>query len=199
MQVYRNFTDNELGRLLGKGDAAAYTEIYNRFKGILYLHAYRMLQDDEEAKDVVQDLFAALWVKRTYLVFKKGLQVYLYTAVRNRVFDRISRKKVESHYFESLKDFAPGVGPATDEGLHEKELAALIEKEISALPVKMRRMFELSRKASLSYREIAEQLNVSDKTVKKQISNALKILRLKTGTISCFLSTTTTLLSRLLQ
>lgn len=173
MGTYRNFTDNELTQLLREGDEAAYTEIYTRFKGILYLHACRMLQDREEAKDVVHDLFTALWVKHACLTFRKGIAVYLYTAVRNRVFDRISHKKVESHYFESLKDFVPEADPA-DDLLHEKQLAALVEKEIAALPVKMRTVFELSRKASLSYKEIVGQLKVSDKTVKKQISNALK-------------------------
>jgi RNA polymerase sigma-70 factor (ECF subfamily) len=59
----------------------------------------------------------------------------------------------------------------------------LIEKEIATLPPKMREVFELSRKANLNYREIAEKLNISDNTVKKQMSNALKILRSRLGVI----------------
>ena len=59
----------------------------------------------------------------------------------------------------------------------------LIEKELAALPPKMREVFELSRKANLNYREIAEKLNISDNTVKKQMSNALKILRSRLGVV----------------
>jgi RNA polymerase sigma-70 factor (ECF subfamily) len=59
----------------------------------------------------------------------------------------------------------------------------LIEKEIAALPPKMREVFELSRKANLNYREISEKLNISDNTVKKQMSNALKILRSRLGVL----------------
>lgn len=183
MRPYCDYTDSELAQLLGKGDKAAYTEIYHRFRGLLYVHAYRILRDREEAKDIVQELFTILWVRRSTLLFKSGMASYLYASVRNRVFDRISRKKVESGYFESLKNFIPPSGCNTDDHVQEKELAELIEKEITALPAKMREIFELSRKEHLSYKEIAEQLIISDKTVKKQVSNALKILRLKLGAL----------------
>lgn len=181
MGAYCDFGDTQLALLLKKGDRTAYTEIYERYKGLLYVHAYRILQDREETKDLVQELFFTLWARRETLNFSTGLASYLYTAVRNRVFDRMAREKVASAYVESLRNFAPGFEPAADKLLEEKELAALIEKEISALPVKMRKVFLLSRVAQLSHKEIADQLVISDKTVKKQVSNALKILRLKLG------------------
>ncbi|SRR5690554_166307 len=181
MKGYRNFDEKELTHLLKEGNEAAYTEVYNRYKTVLYLHAYRMLQDREEAKDVVQDLFITLWSRRAELNYQAGMASYLYTAVRNRVFDRIARKKVASSYFESLKRFAPRYDYSSDDKLQAKELASLIESEINALPTKMREIFRLSRSEQLSHKEIAEQLVISDKTVKKQVSNALKILRLKLG------------------
>lgn len=184
MPDYNDCTDNELAALLINGDQGAYTQLYNRFKGILYVHAYRILQDKEDAKDIVQELFTVLWVKRDSLTLKTGIASYLYAAVRNRVFDKISSKKVESRYFESLKDFSLEEGYSTDSVMQEKELSALIEKEIAALPDKMRQIFELSRKNNLSHKEIATQLILSDKTVKKQVNNALRILRLKLGSLN---------------
>lgn len=184
MPDYNDCTDNELAALLINGDQGAYTQLYNRFKGILYVHAYRILQDKEDAKDIVQELFTVLWVKRDSLTLKTGIASYLYAAVRNRVFDKISSKKVESRYFESLKDFSLEEGYSTDSVVQEKELSALIEKEIAALPDKMRQIFELSRKNNLSHKEIATQLILSDKTVKKQVNNALRILRLKLGSLN---------------
>jgi len=189
MPDYNNCTDNELASLLIDGDQKAYTQLYDRFKGILYVHAYRILQDREDAKDIVQELFTVLWVKRSSLVFKTGIASYLYTSVKNRVFDKISSKKVASRYFESLRDFTLDEGYSTDDIIQEKELSALIEKEIAALPDKMRQIFELSRKGNLSHKEIASQLVLSDKTVKKQVSNALRILRLKLGSLCSMLFT----------
>lgn len=189
MPDYNNCTDNELAALLIDGDQKAYAQLYDRFKGILYVHAYRILQDREDAKDIVQELFTVLWIKRSGLILKTGIASYLYTSVRNRVFDKISSKKVASRYFESLKDFTLDEGYSTDDIIQEKELSALIEKEIAALPDKMRQIFELSRKGNLSHKEIANQLVLSDKTVKKQVSNALRILRLKLGSLGVMLFT----------
>lgn len=181
MEVYCDYRDDELALLLEEGNKAAYTELYNRYKGLIYVHAYRILQDREEAKDVVQELFAVLWTRRETLNYSNGFAAYVYSAARNKVLDRIARKKVASSYFESLKTFAPLYEQGADIGLEGKELTEMIEKEIGALPEKMREIFRLSRNEQLSHKEIAEQLVISDKTVKKQVSNALKILRLKLG------------------
>jgi RNA polymerase sigma-70 factor (ECF subfamily) len=70
-----------------------------------------------------------------------------------------------------------------DEQIRVKELAALIEKEIAALPPKMQEIFILSKQEDLSYKEIALQLNISDKTAKQQVYNAVKLLRLKVASL----------------
>jgi RNA polymerase sigma-70 factor (ECF subfamily) len=67
----------------------------------------------------------------------------------------------------------------TDHFIREKELAFQIEKEVSLLPEKMRLIFEMSRNANLSHKEIAAKLDISDKTVKKQINNAIKLIKVK--------------------
>lgn len=175
-------TDSELVSLLKEGDKEAYAEIYNRFKGVLYIHAFRLLQDKEEAKDVVHEIFSRLWTKREQLNFTIGLSAYLYASVRNLIFDQIARKKVESEYLSSLQAFIKEDDYITDHLIREKELVAMIDREIAELPTKMREVFELSRKANLTHRQIAEQLDISEKTVKKQVNNALKTLRVKLGT-----------------
>ncbi|WP_431217566.1 sigma-70 family RNA polymerase sigma factor [Puia sp. P3] len=106
-----------------------------------------------------------------------SLSSYLYTSVRNRVLNRIEHKRVKDAYLFSIQRFMKEGESIIDEQLRVRELTALIEKEIAALPDKMREVFELSRREELSHKEIAEKLNISDKTVKKQVSNAIKILR----------------------
>lgn len=179
MDPYQQSSDFELAALLAQDDDQAFAEIYQRYKGVLFLHAYRMLGDQEEAKDILQELFTTLWVNRKSIKLTTSFSSYLYKAVRNRIFDVIAHRKVEQKYISSLADFIENGECVTDQQVREKELTVLIEREVSLLPPKMRAVFELSRNTDLSYKEIAEELHISDKTVKKQVSNALTILRQK--------------------
>lgn len=180
---YSTLSDADLIILLKSDDAMAYTVIYNRYFDSLYLHACNKLKDKEEAQDVIHELFTHLWNKRKELLIKSNLSSYLYISVRNRILDLISHQQVESKYVNSLQNFINEGHCITDHLIREKQLANLIEKGISNLPTKMREVFELSRKEKLSHKEIAAQLNLSEQTVKKQINNALKILRIKLGTM----------------
>jgi RNA polymerase sigma-70 factor (family 1) len=181
---YRTLSDGQLLYLFEKGDQVAYTEIYNRYFYLLYCHAYKKLRDEEQAKDIVQDLFATLWAKRNVKLSTGNLGGYLYTAVRNRIFDFFAHQKVESTYIQSLMNYISTVkSVATDSLVREKEFRACIEKEIQALPPKMRLIFELSRIENLSHQEIAAKLNISENNVSKQVNNALRVLRTKLGLI----------------
>ncbi|WP_316749961.1 RNA polymerase sigma-70 factor [Pedobacter gandavensis] len=181
MTPYTTLADTDLVAHLKDGDKAAFTEIYNRYKGLLYIHAYQKLRNQSEADDVVHELFAVLWTKRTELILRTHLSGYLYQSVRNRILDLISHKKVASEYMLSLQYFIDRNEVETDHLVRANELSARIEREISALPPKMKAVFELSRKANLSHKEIAEKLELSESTVKKHVNNALKILRGKFG------------------
>jgi RNA polymerase sigma-70 factor (ECF subfamily) len=171
-------TDHELATLLTEGDQIAFTEIFDRYKVMLYKHACKLLNNYDEANDVVQDTFAKLWEKRETLYINSSLSSYLYSAVRNRIFNLMSHQKVALQYLDSTFDFEARNNFIMDEQIMMKELAAIIENEIEALPPKMRTVFKLSRERS-SYKEVAQILNISDKTVKQQVYNAMKILRLK--------------------
>ena len=188
MTTYSEVIDVELFALVKQGDELAFAEIYHRYWGVLFLHARQMLRDNEEARDVVQELFTSLWQKAFKLEFDTSLSAYLYKSVRNRIFDHLKHKKVMNDYLCALKDFEVEGELITDEAFREKELAAAIEHEISLLPPKMREVFELSRKQYLSYQQIGEKLGISEHTVKSQVSNALRILRTKVGATSLVLA-----------
>lgn len=187
MTEYNVLADLELYALLKAGDKVAYTEIYNRYFSLLYLHALKRLRDEEAARDLIQDLFATLWLKRDVLTTKTNLSNYLYTAVRNGVFNFIAHQKVASRYISELPDKVEPSECITDHLARERQLAALIEKEIAELPEKMREIFLLSRVEGLSHKEIAARLGISELTVKTQVKNALRILRGKLGFIIYFI------------
>lgn len=179
MDAFAAYSDEFLFDLVKTGDRNAYAEIYDRYKGILYVHACRMLKDNDEAEDVIHDLFAVLWARKETLVLNKELRYYLYAALRNRIFKMMSHKKRDDNYRASLPDAMDETESNADHLVRQNLLSMLIEKEISCLPRKMREVFELSRKSNLSHREIAEQLEISEQTVRKHIQHSLKILRVK--------------------
>lgn len=174
-------SDFELLALFKQGKRDAYEEIYHRYWAVLFRHARKMLRSDEEAKDLIQDVFSVFWTDGPALVLKTTLSAYLYTVLRFKVYNWIDRQKVKNVYLSSLQSFIDKNEFSSDFRVREQQMKTLIEKEIASLPAKMREVFELSRKANLSYREISEKLNISDNTVKKQMNNALKILRSRLG------------------
>jgi RNA polymerase sigma-70 factor (family 1) len=183
MLDYRKLSDQELSTLLAKGDGTAYTEIYRRYHTSLYIHVFNKLRLREESRDIVHDLFSSLWHNRESFRLQASLAAYLYSAARYRVFELISRTQVKNKYLDSIRAFEERGDCITDHPIREKQLQELIDREIAALPGKMREIFELSRKANLSHRAIAELLGLSEQTVKKQVNNSLKILRSKLGAV----------------
>jgi RNA polymerase sigma-70 factor (family 1) len=181
---YNGLSDAELVAYLRNGDDNAFNEIYHRYKGILQVHAYKKLGDFEDAQDVIQDIFSIFWTKRDIIPHTNNISGYLYTITKNKVLDAIAHKKIVSRYAASFDKCVEEGIFITDLFLREKELASIIEKEISALPPKMREVFILSRQLDLSHREISQQLDISESTVKYHVKTALKILRTKLGLIA---------------
>lgn len=179
MPDYNKHTDQELASLLRGGDQGTFAFIYNKFKASLYLHALRTIKDADQATDIVQEVFTNLWERRSEFVPTSSIDNYLYGAVRNRVFNAIAHQNITDRYAKSIQTFFEKGEFFTDNLIREKELNQIIEKEIEALPKKMREVFLLSRNTDLSHKEIGKVLGISDTTVKKQVGNAVRILRLK--------------------
>jgi len=182
MTNYEACTDTQLSNLMRSGDRMAYTEIYDRYALALLGHAYNKTRNREEAKDVVHEVFAMLWAKRESLQIDH-LAGYLFRSVRNIILNQIAHQAVQDKYILSMEKFA-AVNALADHLVREKQLQVIIEREIAALPPKMREVFVLSRKEHLNHKEIAELLGISEQTVSKHVTNALKILRVKLGVLA---------------
>ncbi len=180
---YSPLSDIELASLLQSGDHTAYKYIYQRYYRVLFVHAYKRLRDQEQSKDIIQEVFTKLWDKREAFVLASSLAGFLFTAVNNKIVDYFLHKEVQAKYFAAFGEFLDVETQKTDYLVRENQLMALIEQEIQQLPPKMREVFELSRKSNLSHKEIADRLAISEKTVDRQISNALFRLKTKLGLI----------------
>jgi RNA polymerase sigma-70 factor (ECF subfamily) len=179
MPDFSNFTDQQLITLFKKGDRDVYSEIFERYSRLLLRHAFRLLNNKDEAHDVVQDVFVNLWQKKESLDENYSLSSFLYAAVRNRIFNLLSHQKVVVKYAASFNQFMVEGYNITEDTIRENELAIIIEREIDLLPERMREVFLLNKKHGLSYKEIAEQLDISPDTAKQQVYKATKILKPK--------------------
>ena len=158
-----------------------------RYITVIMPHCIFMLLRDcrygKKWQDIVQELFTNLWLKREELTLTGYLSGYLYAAVRNRIFDLLAKNRLKVSYIESIQKFANNGDICTDHLVRQNLLKDIIEKEIRALPPRTREIFELSRKGYFTHREIAQQLDISEQTVKTTVNNALRILRVKLGTL----------------
>lgn len=187
MVTLSGLSDPELIALLQAGDSTAFKEIYERYSMLLLNHAYNKTRNREEAKDIVHEVFAALWANHQLLNPESNILGYLYTCVRNVFFNQVARNSVQAKYLASVQEFSQNGQTITDYLVRERQLAEIIIKEIEKLPSKMGEVFKLSRNEYLTHKQISEKLHISEQTVSKHITNALKILRVKLGVLVYFL------------
>jgi len=179
---YAALDDVSLLKLMKTGDQEAFTTIYNKYWYPLMQHVMKAVRIYSEAEDIVQEIFVSIWKNRDRLEIQAALSTYLFNSGRYMAIRNIERNITRSNYLQRLSDQLDNGGvPSPETLLHIRDLEERIEQAIQSLPEKMREIFNLSRKQQLSYREIAEQLGISEETVRKQINNALNRLRLQVG------------------
>ncbi|WP_443946434.1 RNA polymerase sigma factor [Pedobacter sp. AW1-32] len=169
-------SESALIALLKQGNEDAFAEIYNRFWEKMASYAVRLTKSEEEAADIVQEIFISLWKKREALQIKTNLQAYLIGSTRNLSLRFIERNIQTENFEEKLNDQLEDFSQNIEEHISFADLQRQVDKAIAKMPKKMREVYLLSRDEQMSYRQIAEQLDIAEGTVKKQISNALKIL-----------------------
>lgn len=179
---YKDCTDADLISFLNERDRDAFAEIYDRYNGLLYTFTYKRLQNREEAKDLIHELFLKLWEDHRSIDIKVNISAYLYGALRNNMLKQIAKSKVADRYIESFQHYIDLVpNNNTDHLIRHNELQAFIANEIANLAPRTRQVFELSRTANLSRKEIADELGISEETVKSHMKTALKTLKARLG------------------
>ncbi len=167
--------DADLLLLLSEGNKLAFDALYNKYWRQVYNTAYKRLNDAERAQDIAQDVFVQLWVRGSKSPIE-NLPAYLLVAARNGVFKFMEK---ESRY-EALPDTAQEIesqlGRADANVLHDEFLKAFNEL-IDTLPDRQRLIFNLRFNEGLTSQQIADQLQISPKTVRNQMGKALATLR----------------------
>lgn len=157
-------------------DEAVYEQLFRKFHPVLCRYAFGMLKDIEASEEVVQDVFLKIWEKRNELEITVSVKAYLYRAVHNSCLNRIDKKKREVRMDEvPLKVVHQASAPVAD--IQSRELEKAIADAMQQLPEQCRKVFELSRFGDMKYKEIADTLGISIKTVENQMGKALRIMR----------------------
>lgn len=172
----KDYSEEDLAGLLRNGNEDAFRRIFDTYYRPLTLFALKYVNDVEEAREIVQELFIRIWFSRKTLDIRFSLKRYLFQGVRNACLNFIEAKKVSER---RLSGYEPAVF-STDNAL-EKMVAAEQEERlmqaIDQLPERCRHIFSMSRMQNLSNQDIATRLQISVKTVEAQITIALKRLR----------------------
>ncbi|MEM1322157.1 MAG: RNA polymerase sigma-70 factor [Bacteroidota bacterium] len=173
-------TDKELLAKLAQGDTTAVDTIFRQHYASLCLTANRVLRNTTKAEDLVQDVFFELWRKRKQLHIHSSLAAYLKRATMNKALNYIRDEKIKSSGEEPLQ-MMRSKETGVQRQLEASELKKKIDQAIDELPERCRLIFCLSRFEEMSYQEIANELDLSIKTVENQITKALRLLRQKLG------------------
>jgi len=186
MPSYNKISDDQLIILLKKDDRQAFTEIYNRYAKSLTGFAASKLYNLDDARDILHDMFVKLWENREQINIGSNLQSYLFSIIRHRIIDKIRKNITREEYALITQSLTVVYHEAVDKQIEAKELQQAIEKSLDQMSPRVKEVYKLSREQGLSNHEIAEKLNLSEQTVKNQLSSALKHLRKTLTYISSF-------------
>ena len=163
-------------RLIG-GDEDAFCELYATYKNRLLYFAMRFLKSREYAEDVFQDAFTVVWQSRRFINPDASFSSYLYTIMRNRILNQLRNAANEEKLKESILSQALDYTEDTKREVMLNDLKSLISHALQQLTPRQREIFEMSREAQLSHKEIADKLGISINTVQEHISTSLKLIR----------------------
>jgi len=161
---------------LQQGDRQVFDLVFKSYWDPLLIYLSKLVKDQTDAEDLLQNIFVNLWNK-TQSSEIQDIHGWLYGATRKSALFYHRTQGNQKKLIASILEYIDVTGFSLSDQQQGKELQQIIDGEIERLPAKMKEVFLLSRQEQLSYKEIAERLDISDQTVKKQISNALNILR----------------------
>jgi RNA polymerase sigma-70 factor (family 1) len=180
MKVSDHISDSDLVRCLQNEDLDAFDLIFKKYSRRLYAFALQYLKSNEEAEEIVQEVFLKIWENRKKLKQENSLKSYLFTISYHDICKHF-RKRV---YNENLKKVISESGNqifSLDDQISYQSVLEQIDSIIEKLPSKQKEVFIKSRKEGKSTREIAEEMKLAPGTVDNRISDALKFIRKSMG------------------
>jgi len=164
--------------LFSKNPHQAMSRLYDEYYQFLYETVYRIIPVDDDVQDIVQNVFIEIWKKYDSLNIQASLRLYLRKAAINRCMNHIRSNSKIPHYTH-VDDLEIEPDCELQLQIEADETEKILNEAIDSLPLKCRIVFGLSRYEDMNYQKIAENLDISVKTVEHHITKALKLLRNK--------------------
>jgi RNA polymerase sigma-70 factor (ECF subfamily) len=171
-QNYNDLPDEQIVKAIINNDHSAFKNLYYKYYPVLIRFAWYRLHAADTAKELVQELFFRIWIKRHNLNPDKSIKAYLYKSLNNLIINHSKLGFSQTMSIEDIKNQS-----AFDDEENKQELRIDIEREINKLPDKVKTVYILSKIEGYKYNEIAAICNISIKAVEKRMSRALNILR----------------------
>lgn len=160
---------DDLRRGIAKGDERAFAKFYYQYQDTVAKHAFRILKDREQTKEIVQDVFMGLWQKHHLFVDIADLDAYVFIATKNSCLTFIRTRIREKGKIEAWKEQNDNVLVLEED---QADIYALLDRAIDELPPQQQKVYLLSRHRRKKYAEIADELKISKETVKKYLQLA---------------------------
>jgi RNA polymerase sigma-70 factor (ECF subfamily) len=181
MQIHKlsplYFDDKELLKKVANGDERAFETVYHAYSKKIYLFAYRTLQSELAAEEVVQEVMLKLWNLGADLQKINNLEAYLRVLSRNISLNLLRRQAIEYRASQTLKAHWNEESNDTEERVSLNETRAILAKGIAQLPPQQREVYQLCHQQGLKYEEVARELKLSPTTVATHMKLALRFLR----------------------
>jgi len=158
-------------------DFNAFTCLYEKYHRALYFFALKLSKNTHEAEELTQSVFVTVWETRQNINPEKSFSAYIFSIARNRFYDKLRKRITESCYADYILQQNIRMDNDVEKQIEDEELREIIKKLLQQIPERRREIFRLSRDENLSYRQIAEKLQISENTVDTQMRNALNFLR----------------------
>lgn len=151
--------------------------MFDAYWNTLYKQAYKKVNCRDIAQDLVQDVFVSLWDKMELLDAEGSVLAYLFAILRNKILKLYEKDEVRLRYAASVVSDVVPADAYSQNSMLEKELKAVIDAEIARMPLRMQEIYLLKKEDDLSIKQIAEDLSLSEQTVKNQLQMAYQRLR----------------------
>ena len=177
MDQEENKEELEILQKIAKNDRKVFEQVFKSHYTDLCRFAMRYVREEITSEEIVQEVFINIWERRTELNINSSIKAYLFTAVRNRSFNYIKLQLPKEHQKTDVDALSELQIDNNEDDLRLEELKAYVNEAIDLLPKKCKAIFILSRTAGMTYKEIADEMDISVKTVENQVGLALKKLR----------------------
>jgi RNA polymerase sigma-70 factor (ECF subfamily) len=161
---------------IARGDESAYTLVFNKYSKQVFDVAMLYVKDTITAREIVQEVFLKVWLKRETMPAIKSFEDYLFILTRNHIYDSFKKQVVRSRAYDYLFRNQPTAVDDADHRLQEHQYENLLDKAVSYLPPERKKVY-VARKEGFSNEEISHHLNISIHTVKKQMQLAMSSVR----------------------